>query len=731
MKFDHPAGANPIDHLRVVGQPLPRIEGPLKVTGTAPYAYEWHEEVPGAVYAHIVGAPVGHGHVTAIDAGEALAMPGVLAVYTPANTPPLGKRSTLVVPVWAGPEIAHFGQPVALAVAETLEAAIAAAHALRITCTEAPGIYDLAAARADAPLYTMPGGAAPSDIGDFDGAFAAAPVTLDETYATPAHSHAMIEPQATVASWEGDHLTLRTSNQMVRWSVAAVCGSLGIKPDQLTLLSPYIGGGFGAKLFVHADAILAALAARDLGRPVKLAYTRPQTFNLSTHRPATIQRLRFGAERDGRITAIAHESWSGNQPGGFVEAAIQQSKLLYAGANRKMASYLADMALPEGHAMRAPGEASGMMALEVAMDELAEKLGMDPVELRLVNDTMEDPEKPGRPFSHRDLAGCLRLGAEHFGWDDRPRAPASRREGNRWIGYGVAAAFRNNIATKSGARVTIDGDGGVTVETDMTDIGTGSYTILAQTAAEMMGLEIGQVRVILGDSRLPASAGSGGQFGAHCSTSGVYAACVALRDSAAWRLGFNIADATFIGGEVRSAGRSRPLADAAGISAEDAIEYGAMGKHAQQSTFGAHFVEVAVDAHTAEVRVRRMLAVCSAGRILNPMTARSQVIGCMTMGLGAALMEEMLVETRHGLFLNHDLAGYEVPVHADIPQQEVIFLDEVDPQASPMKAKGVGELGLCGTAAAVANAVYNAVGVRVRAYPITPDRLLAGMPAFG
>ncbi len=299
---------------------------------------------------------------------------------------------------------------------------------------------------------------------------------------------------------------------------------------------------------------------------------------------------------------------------------------------------------------------------------------------------------------------------------------------------GVAAAFRNAPVMKSAARVRLDDRGIVTVETDMTDIGTGSYTIIAQTAAETMGLPLHKVVVRLGDSAFPVSAGSGGQWGASSSTSGVYAACMKLREAVLQKLGVNASDAAFTDGEVRSGSRRVPLAEAAGVNglvAEDAIEFGDLQAKYQQSTFGAHFVEVGVDAATAEVRIRRMLAVCAAGRILNPKSARSQVIGAMTMGVGAALMEELAVDKRLGFFVNHDLASYEVPVHADIPHQEVIFLDETDPMSSPMKAKGVGELGICGVGAAVANAIHNATGVRVRDYPITLDKLLNRLPEVG
>jgi xanthine dehydrogenase YagR molybdenum-binding subunit len=373
------------------------------------------------------------------------------------------------------------------------------------------------------------------------------------------------------------------------------------------------------------------------------------------------------------------------------------------------------------------------MALEIAIDEMAEQLRMDPIQFRLLNDTQVDPEQPDRPFSQRRLGECLRTGAERFGWNRR-MPPGQRREGpgGRWlVGMGVAAAFRNNLVMKSAARVRLDRRGIVTVETDMTDIGTGSYTILAQTAAEMMGVGLDQVVVRLGDSALPVSAGSGGQWGGNSSASGVYAACVALREAVARRAGIDLKDAVFADGQLRGGGRSLPLgeiAGAEGIAAEDRIEFGDLDKKYQQSTFGGHFCEVAVDAYTGEVRVRRMLAVCAAGRILNPKTARSQVIGAMTMGVGAALMEALHVDERRGFFVNHDLAGYEVPAHADIPHQEVIFLDETDPVSSPLKAKGVGELGICGVAAAVANAIHNATGVRIRDYPITLDKLLKELP---
>jgi xanthine dehydrogenase YagR molybdenum-binding subunit len=730
MKFETPATTNPIDQLKVIGKPIERIDGHFKTTGTARYAYEQHDVVGNQAYGFVVGASIAKGRIKSYDLTEARSAPGVITIVTAQNAGKLGKGKFNTAMLLGGPEIEHYHQAVALVVAETFEQARAAAQLVRIEFVKAEAAFELAKEKNAAKVPKE--GKPDSSAGDFAGAFDAAAVKLDEMYTTPDQAHAMMEPHASIAAWNGDNLTIWTSNQMINWSKGDVATTLGILPDNVRLISPFIGGGFGGKLFVRTDAILAALGARAARRPVKVALARPLMFNNTTHRPATIQRIRLGAGRDGKITAIGHESWSGDLEGGGPENAVQQTRLLYAGANRMTATRLAVLHLPEGNAMRAPGEAPGLMALEIAMDEMAEKLGLDPVEFRVLNDTQVDPENPERPFSQRQFVECMRTGAERFGWNQRATTPASRRDGQWLIGMGVASAFRNNLLTKSGARVRLNNRGVIGVETDMTDIGTGSYTIIAQTAAEMMGVPIHKVEVRLGDSSFPVSAGSGGQWGANNSTSGVYAACVKLRDAIAQKVGFNSTDAVFADEQIRSGNRTVSLADAAGdgMAAEDSIEYGDLAKSHQQSTFGAHFVEVGVDVATGETRIRRMLAVCAAGRILNPITARSQVIGAMTMGVGGALTEELAVDKSRGFFVNHDLAGYEVPVHADIPHQDVVFLNETDPMSSPMKAKGVGELGLCGVAAAVANAIYNATGVRVRDYPVTLDKLIHKLPGI-
>ncbi len=733
MRFDTPATTNPIDQLKVIGKPTDRIDGPLKTTGTAPYAYERHDVVANPAYGYVVGAAIAKGRIASIDLTDAKAAPGVLAIVTAENAGKLGRGAFYVDRALAGPDIDHYHQAVAVVVAETFEQARAAAGLLRVDYVRAKGAFDLAAAKNTAftPEPAELGGPPQTAVGDFDGAFAAAPVRLDETYTTPDQSHAMMEPHATIAVWNGDQLTCWTAIQHINWGVRDLARTLGVPEESIRLVSPYIGGGFGGKGTILSDAVMASLAARAAGRPVKVALTRSLMFNNVTHRPATIQRIRIGATRDGRIVAIGHESWSGNLRGGRTEPATLSTRLLYAGANRTTHLRLAVLDLAEGNSMRAPGEATGMMALEIAIDEMAEKWGLDPVQFRVLNDTQVDPENPERSFSTRHLVECLRTGADRFGWNRRQAQPGRTRDGRWLIGMGMASAIRGARILKSAARVRLDGWGIVTVETDMTDIGTGSYTIIGQTAAEMMGVGLDKVAVRLGDSRFPETPGSGGQWGAASSTAGVYAACVKLREAVAQRLGFNTGEVEFADGHVCAGNRRVPLgeaADGAELVGEDEITYGNLAKQYAQQTFGSHFVEVGVDDATGEIRLRRMLAVCAAGRILNPKTARSQVIGAMTMGAGAALMEELAVDKRFGFFVNHDLAGYEVPVHADIPRQEVIFLDEVDPTMSPMKAKGVGELGLCGVAAAIANAVYNATGVRVRDYPITLDKFLDRLP---
>src|SRR5271154_2054679 len=437
MRFDTPATGNPIDQLKIIGKPTDRIDGPLKTTGAARYAYEWHDVIDKPAYGYVIGSAIPKRRIASIDLAEAKAAPGVVAIVTAENAGKLVKGDFNTANLLGGPEIEHYHQAIAVVVAETFEQARAAAQLVRVDYVRAKGAFDLAEAK-DGAVIPAPSFIGPSEtsVGDFDGAFAAAPVQLDATYTTPDQAHAMMEPHASIASWTGDKLTLWTSNQMIDWSVGDLAKTLGVDKSKVRLISTFVGGGFGSKLFVRSDALLAALGARAAKRPVKVALPRPFIFNNTTHRAATIQRIQIGATKDGKITAIGHQSWSGNLPGGVPETAVAQTRLLYAGANRMTAMRLASLDLPEGNSMRAPGEAPGLMALEIAMDEMAEKLAMDPVEFRIVNDTQVDPEKPERPFSERHLIECLRIGADKFGWSKRNPEPGKTWDGRWLVGHG-------------------------------------------------------------------------------------------------------------------------------------------------------------------------------------------------------------------------------------------------------------------------------------------------------
>ena len=733
MEMNSPTGTNVLDAPGgLVGQPLDRVDGRLKVTGGAVYAYEV-ARAPDALYGVLVQATIARGRITKIDSAAAEAAPGVVLVLTHENAFTQGAGPIQQAhPVLNSPNVAYYGQPVALVVASSFEEARAGAYLVRVTYDEASGQYSLAAGLDQARVPKAASSPPESAVGDFAGAFAKAPMRLDVTYTTPLETHAMMEPHATLALWQGDNLILHTSNQMLNRGRATVAKTLRIAPENVRLISPFIGGGFGSKLGVNADAILAAMAAKHLNHPVKVTLTRQQIFNVTTHRSDTIQRLRLGTDENGRILAIGHDVYSGNlRTEEQYEGAADQTRTLYAGASRLTRHRLVPLDTPVASAMRAPGEAVGLLALECAMDELACGLGIDPIELRLRNEPAEDPEKH-IPYSSRHLVECYHAGAERFGWSARNSRPGQKREGQWLIGMGMAAATRGNVLQPSKASVRLGPDGVAVVRMAMTDIGTGSYTILTQIAAEMLGLPPGQVRMQLGDTAYPQAAGSGGSFGATSSGSALYVACNNLRAKLAQLANMDPTAARFAHGQITANGRSvtlASLAGSAGIEAKGEIKPGAMNKKYSQQSYGAQFAEVAVDADTGEVRLRRMLGVFTAGRILNEKTARSQAIGGMIFGVGAALEEQMILDPRFGgYYVNHDLAEYHVPVHADVPFVDAMFLPELDDRANPLKAKGVGELGICGAGAAVANAVYNACGARIRDYPLTLDKVLAAMP---
>lgn len=741
----------------LIGQPVDRVDGRLKVTGRATYAYERRLDAAPA-YGVILGSAIAKGRIVSIDTAAAERAPGVLHVMTHRNapaqaefgppvTPTVPEVFTRARPMLASGEVRFYDEPVALVVAESFEAARGAAALIEVRYEEARGDYDLAGRLGDAyvPSRANAGIATDSTMGDVDAAFAAAAVKVDVTYRTPYEHHNPMEPHATLAVWSGDMVTIHTSAQTLANFRAGLANTLRIPPENIRILSPFIGGGFGAKLIIHADTVLAALAARVLQRPVKVALTRQQMFANAGHRAEMVQKVRLAADGDGRLAAVDHDVWSATSRfEEFCEQTAAFGRSLYAAPNRRSRHRLVRVDLNRGEWMRSPGEAPGMLAYECAMDELAERLGLDPVVLRLRNEPSQDPER-NVPFSTRNLTACMEEGARRFGWARRNPAPGQARDGRKLIGLGMAAAIRPNYVGASAARVAIDRAGRVTARLDMTDIGTGTYTILSQIAADALGVPMSMVSVELGDSRFPRTAGSGGSWGAASSGTAVRRACTALKERIVEAArtharsplrGLN-AEARLEDGSVTVGTRRVSLADLLARVAPDGLEAegSVVGvannpdyRSYSQHSYGAHFVEVAVDCDTGEIRLRRMLSVIGAGRILNPKTARSQVLGGMTWGIGAALMEETVLDHRRGLFVNHDLAEYHVPVHADIPALDVVFLQEADDKANPLGAKGLGELGVCGAGAAVANAVYNATGIRVRDFPITLDKLLPDLP---
>jgi xanthine dehydrogenase YagR molybdenum-binding subunit len=476
---------------------------------------------------------------------------------------------------------------------------------------------------------------------------------------------------------------------------------------------------------------LPALAARILQKPVKVAMTRPQLFHTTTRRSDTVQRLRLGATPDGNITAIGHEVWCDNLPGyKFYEMAADQTQSIYAGPNRITRHRLVDVDLTQSDSMRAPGEAVGMLALECAMDELAVQLNIDPVELRLKNEPEQDPQKQ-IPFSTRKLVACLKEGAQRFEWSKRVATPAQVRDGNWLIGMGMAAAYRRSTLQAAQCMISLNRDGHVNVKTAMTDIGTGSYTVFTQLVSELLGVPMENISVELGDTDFPRAPGSGGSWGAGSVGSAIYDGCMKLRAHLASLADSDPDSAVFANGTISENRKSTPLVNLipeTGLEAKGELKPGDMLKQYSQASYGAIFAEVGVDSDTGETRMRRMLGVFDAGRILNEKTARSQLIGGMTFGIGAALTEELVLDPRYGFFPNHDLAEYHLPVHADVPAIEAIILPGSDDKSNAIKTKGIGELGISGAGAAIANAIYNACGVRIRDYPMTLDKILPHLP---
>ncbi|RPF72505.1 xanthine dehydrogenase family protein molybdopterin-binding subunit [Aurantiacibacter spongiae] len=728
LTFDKPDTDDRLDTMAqgVIGKALPRPDGPGKTSGTAPYAAEYGIE--NCAEGVLVTAAITRGTVTALDVDAACAMPGVVGVYSDERMIARPAQGTAgEAPVQHIEKVAYWGQPIAVVVAETFEQARDAAKALKVEYNAEDG----APVDPDAQGLEWSEKSGAVRQGDLDHAMAEAAHSVDVTYTTPGHNSAPMEPHAAIAQWDGDTLTVHASLQMLNYNVPELADTLGLAEDKVHIISRYVGGGFGSKLGISPDVAAASIAAMKLGRPVRVVLSRQQVFQCVMRRSETTQRIRLAADKDGRLSGFGHEAKVTNLPEeDFFEPVLQASKFLYAGENRVLAMETARIHQMTAGSVRAPGEAVGMQALEAAMDELANEIGMDPLELRLRNIPEKHPSKD-LPFSSRKLAECLKAGAEAFGWDGSDRKPCQRREGEWWIGTGMATAARIHNLSKARARVTLNADGTAEVATDMTDIGTGTYTILGQVAGEMLGLDPADVVVRLGDSAFPRGSGSGGSWGAASTGSAVYQACLAVRAELCDRMGCDEGDLTLKDGFATVGNERRALTDIVGdaaIEREGAIEPGKTQKEYALATFGSFFCEVAVNAWTGETRVRRMTGAFGIGRVLNEMTARSQCYGGMVWGIGSALTESLVFDRRDGHLVNPDLAEYHVPVNLDIPDLEVMFVEERDPAASPIQAKGVGELGICGGAGAICNAIYHACGVRVRDFPMTPDRLIAELP---
>lgn len=715
-----------------VGEELSRVEGPLKVSGKATYAAEYTFEQP-VLHGYLVSASIAKGTVQSIDESSATAIDGVVAVITDfkafiRNSQQGGEKKA---PTQGVKDVDYFGQPIALVVATSFEAAREGAAALKVHYTQEQGAFDFIAELGKREPITS-GNDKPEYKNNPDEGLATAAVKVDSIYVTPSQNSAAMEPHATIAEWDGDQLIMHCSMQMLSSCKQQICDALGLKPDNARLISRYVGGGFGSKLGISPESIAAAIAAKQLQRRVKVVMHRTQVFESTVRRTNTRQRVALGANHDGRIHTIIHNTICTNLPGEtFFEPTAVSTHFAYSGQNREVKYEMVRMNQVLAGSMRAPGEAVGMLALEGAMDELAEKLNMDPVELRKINDPAIDPSK-GVPFSTRKLTDTLDYGAKHFGWEKRHKQPATQREGDWLIGMGMASATRSNDLKASAARVTLTPDAKAIVETDMTDIGTGTYTVLTQIAADLLGLPVSQVDVRLGDTDFPPAAGSGGSVGACSSGSSVYMACKKVRETLAKALGVEEDNLTLHAGQASCNGMSKPITALVqeNIVATGQIEPGKTTKEYTQAGYGAHFAEVAVNVVTGETRIRRMLGVFAAGRILNEKTARSQCYGGMIFGIGAALMEELLHDPHNGRLVNHDLGEYHVPVNADIPPIDVVFLPERDPYANPLHAKGLGELGISGAGAAIANAIYNATGIRIYDYPLTLDKLLDQLPTL-
>ena len=736
-----------------IGQPINRVDGWAKVSGQARYAGEFFS--PDLAYGVVVSGAIAKGRITRIDTAEALAVPGVVQVFTHENRP----RTAWFDRNWQDDDappgspfrplyddrIVYSGQPVALVVADTFEAARWAAALVRVEYEAEPHQVDLIRAQDDAfaPRRAKSGFEPPKSRGDAAAAYDRAPIRHEAHYRHGFEHHNPMEMHASTVVWEGDgRLTVYDKTQGAQNSQAYVCGVFGLSTDDVRVLSPYVGGAFGSGLRPQYQLFLAVMAATVLERSVRVTLTRQQMFSFG-YRPDTLQSIKLGAEADGQLVAIVNDAVGvTSRFENYTEVVVNWGALAYRCDNAELSYRIAPVDLYTPLDMRAPGAATGLNVFEVALDELAYRAVLDPLELRLKNYS-EVNEMTGKPYTSKALRACYEQGAARFGWSRRDHRPCSMREGRELIGWGMATGVWDAMMSKTTARATLTADGFLEVATATADIGTGTYTVMTQVAAETMGLPADRVRARLGDSSLPPSPIEGGSWGAASSGSAVKKACEALRE-ALWKHarkidGSPFADASlqevaFAGGRLvlasdplRSLGYGEVLR-AAGLDRIEAEETALPAPVSQmryaRNSHSAVFAEVRVDEELGAVRVTRIVNAVAAGRIINPKTARSQVVGGVVFGIGMALHEETMADRHLGRFMNHNLAEYHLPVNADVHAIEVIFVDEPDAEVNALGVKGVGEIGIVGTAAAIANAIFHATGRRVREYPITIDKLL-------
>jgi xanthine dehydrogenase YagR molybdenum-binding subunit len=736
-----------------IGEPINRVDGRAKVTGAAKYAAEYN--VPNLAYGSVVSSAIAKGRIAKIDASDALRLEGVLQVFTHENAPRLAQSDESYTDQVAPPGspfrplhddiIKYSAQPIALVVAENPELARYASELIRVEYESEPHTTDLKEEREESyiprPRIGIP--PVPEPRGDAEKAFSNAAIQFEAEYGAPFEHHNPMEPFATTVVWEDNgKMTIFDKTQGVQNVQEYICNIFGLSKDDIRVLSPFVGGAFGSGLRPQYQVFLAVLAARELKRSVKVTLTRQQMFSLG-HRPAILQRVALGAAPDGALESLTHEAVAETSRfEDYSEPLVHWSGLLYRCDNTRLEHKVAQLDVNTPADMRAPGAAWGLYALECAMDELAYQLEVDPLELRLKNYTDKD-QNEDRPFSSKELRECYRRGAEKFGWAQRNHKPRSMKDGDQLIGWGMATGVWETFQMMASAKAVLTAEGKLNVSSATADIGTGTYTIMTQIAAETLGLPIENVAFVLGDSSFPQAPVEGGSFTAATVGSAVKAVCDLVREKL-----FNLAqkvensplagarfeDVTFSDGQIMlngDASRSMSITDAMRQGGVSVIEEEAAAgpdeqKQSQyaQNSHSAIFAEVKVDQDLGVIRVTRVVSAVAAGRILNPKTARSQIMGAIIWGIGMALEEESVMDQNFGRFINHNLAEYHVPVNADVHQIDVIFVEENDSIVNPLGVKGLGEIGIVGVAAAIANAVFHATGKRVRDLPITLDKLL-------